>query len=375
MKILKIRLFSLLAVLAVSIFLISCEREEDGNKYEVSANANVVDSTPDYFYSQESFTDMIFEKFEKRIFFDEVFNIPEVKVVLNGKINVTENGTASGMTKLTSDAIKLDGQLSIERGIFTYNDSEVSIQINPFEFKFVHLNSSKQNSYEEISKELFVSLKSGRELSGEEKAVFSILSLSSTDQFLVNRGHAKRKISSQDIGNPKLRRDCSWWDKVVAGAIATALTATTGSGCAAAIAACAGGTVITLGGFAVPCIAIAGICGTTWGITWVMTYDWLLDNWLCEPCEPTTCLHQPPQVVYTNSAPVNNVVELSWFSVDGAQRYQVVQWVGYWVTLAETSNTSINIGGLAPGATYYFGVRTVCNDIATSDVTWTTVFN
>jgi len=314
---------------------------------------------------------MVFEKSEHRLFFDEVFGIPEIDIVMDGKIDVTENGAASGVINLTSNDINLNGQLSIKNGLLTYTDSEANIQVDVYNLEAVHLNSGVHLSYKEASTKLFASIKSKKELSGEEKALLSILSLSSTDQFLVNRERAKRIGSSQDIDNMELRRNCNWYDHVVAGAVASAVAGVFGSSCVALGAGCAGVTVLTLGGFSVPCFVVAGLCATGAVASWDSTYEYLLDNWLCEP---TTCLFQPPQLVWSN-ATYNNTVRLNWSSVSGAQRYQVVQWVGYWTSLGETTNTSITINGLASGGVYYFGVRTICNNTATNDASWTTVFN
>ena len=272
----------------------------------------------------------------------------------------------TGSLKISAASLGLEGVLSINDGKFYYKDNGGDLWIDPINMEKLHLPNGDPLDYFETYASMIEALQNGVALNSAQKAVLSMVAFGSTDQFLIARDQSKNGIENRAIS-------CSWYDNFIAGIIATPIAIAAAAGCASLTAGCTVGGTLTFGGIAVPCVILIGGCAGGGFATVAGVYSYVRTNWLCDVI---TCVFQRPSNCWTNAAPANNRVRLYWSAVSGADGYQVVMWLnGGWHPLTTTSNTNQLISGMTPGVVYYFGARTICNNTATTDATWTTVLN
>ncbi|MEL6987418.1 MAG: fibronectin type III domain-containing protein [Bacteroidota bacterium] len=363
--------FPIMILLAIMLFFASCGKEEIENPSEDSVlkTESIEVKTHEEtkaplaeVYSQSELKQLKYENYQHSIFRND-FTIRDYKLTFDGALLVADMNVPSGTLTVTNQALNIDGRLTSGDGKFYYHDDAGSVWMDPNDMTSIHVDDQRMDHFE-VAKEMLDLLQKEQALQLQHKAALSLLGFGTTDQFLIAREQSK-------FSNDLKSYDCSWYDNFIAGLIAAPIAVAAAAGCTALTAGCTVGGTLTFGGVAVPCFVLIGGCYGGAFFSVAGAYNYVRENWLCDPI---TCVFQPPSLVWAGNT-VNGRVQLNWSSVQGAQRYQIVQWYnGQWNYMAETSNTSININGLLPGYVYYFGVRTVCNNTATAGVTWTTVF-
>jgi len=333
MKNLKIRfgLFSLLAVLAVSVFLTSCEQEELVN--QTPATNLLVSIEPTNENSEiQGFQDMIFS--DKRVIVFPESGI-SVDVELNGELLVSSDGNIAGQVSTKTDDRAVDGIVTIENEIIRYETTEGSVELNLLSTE-VDINITTKNgtvkkaSLTESIDELVLNNYDKSNLSIEQQATIAYLAVFGNELWMANMHYAQSSINF---------RGCNYWQNAIAIAAGAAIVATLSSACAGITTGCAAGTLtpMTFVGVTLACPQLLALCagGIFAGGAAVMA---MVRGLLCggETSQPQPC-RNPNWVAATGAS--GRRVNLSWEDSSADL---------YWIYMRNWNNGGWDYIGSAP---------------------------
>ena len=324
MKNLKIKFgfFSLLAILAVSVFLTSCEQEAIETISSDVLLESSGESTSTSITEIDGFQDMLFSQTKVSVFADDGSNM---LIELNGELLVDSGGDVSGSVTAVSDDGAVNGTVAFRNGIIIYETENGSVEFDLLSdvenLTVVESGATKKSTLSNSIDELIENrYNRSTELSLELQAAKAYLAIFNSEAFMANARYAQ---SSNDVH----LRGCSWWQYGIVYTAAAAATTALALGCGSIVAGCVPATGVTFGGLALPCAAVAALCVGGTGATFAITYD-VVKNWVCdgelppaqEPCNP-------PSNVNANVIGAHTF-QLSWSTTNSADYHWLYYWSG-----------------------------------------------
>jgi len=319
----KLGLFSLLAVLAVSVFLTSCEQEtiettpSDVLLESLEETTNTSNTT-----GIDEFQDMLFSQTRVPVFADDGSNM---FIELNGELLVASDGAITGSVTAVSDDEAVDGTVTFRNEIIIYETENGRVEFNIFsdlENLTVFENDVTKKATLSNSIDKLIEDKDKRltELSIEVQAVRAYLAIFNSEAFIANARYA------QSSDNMNLRHDCSAWQTFIVISLASVVAAPVGFTCLAALPPCIGGSM-AFPPAAVPCIVgeVACAAAATAGFAGARE---ILEAWICSgelPPAPEPC-HGPDWIQGNTTG--GGTVNLWWDDSTGIlpqREYVVVQ--------------------------------------------------
>jgi len=364
----KLGLFSLLTVLAVSIFFTSCEQD-------VLAPENIVDTgeilTLD-FTSPENMTeppkspelDFIDIEYnnETVLAFDGNDNIEKSftlndnikkSLTLNGKFDVTSTGNVSGKVEAKSSDNLINGEVEIKDFNMVYSTNEGSVTVNLTTMQSLVIDKSGIISTIDlhIATDQLISLENTyKPLDLEYQAIYAFMAVLQNKAWLTNAN-----ISTDEIN----LRGCSFAENALAWSAGGAVAAIAFVGCGSLAAGCAAGTAPTLGAITVPCAYALPACAAVGAGGTAAAVD-IIKGWLCEDEE---CF-APNNMQFTYHG--NNLYCITYNGPNGGSN-RIHYWNGsYWAYWTSTSDESFCFY-VNPGWNY-IGLSATCSNGTTTTV-------
>ncbi len=284
MKNLKVKsiLFSLMAVLVLSVFMTSCEQEviEDTiPSLESDERALVPPITQPPMETTDGFQDMLFSEKSVSVYGNGVEKRQLDNVELTGELNISIEGSVMGVVSVISEDNRIDGTVTLDGTIMRYKTKNTTVELNLLDNSNVLKiiddkgQTTKVDLFETIDKFIENQRNNVEVLKPELQAVGAYLSILNSDEWRANYNYVLN--SGADI----LLK--GFWCQAAAISAAGVVAGVLGASCFALTSGCAVGSVVTLGGLAIPCTVAVGFCagGTFIGTT--ATYE-LIKAWLCE---------------------------------------------------------------------------------------------